>query len=370
MNSVPCRGAQRLWIALPARFLALLGMTLLAACGEAPPAAESPPPRPVLTVQVVQPRTESWPGVVAASGAIAPWQEASIGSELGGVRLEEVKVNVGDRVSRGQLLARFAEDSLRAELARLDAVVKEAQAALEKARLDAEGAERLEGSGAISKQQARGLRTQAVIAEAQLASAQAQRDAQALRLRYARVVAPDEGVISARSATVGAVATPGVELFRLIRGGRLEWRAEVRADALARLRKGTRATIRLPGTEATVEGRVRQLAPTVNPDTLSGIAYVDLPAGTSLAAGLFVSGEFALPATEVLVVPTSAVVFRSGSRYVMVLDDENRVREARVETGRRRGEDVEILSGVDAGARLALAGGAFLNDGDKVAVAP
>jgi HlyD family secretion protein len=209
-----------------------------------------------------------------------------------------------------------------------------------------------------------------VIAEAQLASAQAQRDAQALRLRYARVVAPDEGVISARSATVGAVATPGVELFRLIRGGRLEWRAEVRADALARLRKGTRATIRLPGTEATVEGRVRQLAPTVNPDTLSGIAYVDLPAGTSLAAGLFVSGEFALPATEVLVVPTSAVVFRSGSRYVMVLDDENRVREARVETGRRRGEDVEILSGVDAGARLALAGGAFLNDGDKVAVAP
>jgi RND family efflux transporter MFP subunit len=343
-------------------------MTLsLAACSE--PAAEAPvEAKPALTVRVVSPRVDSWPGTVAASGPIAPWQEASVGTELGGVRLDEVLVNVGDRVEKGQLLARFSEDSLQAELARLNALVQEAQAALEKARLDAESADRLEPSGAISKQQARGLRTQATIAEAQLASAKAGRDAQALRLRYARVLAPDHGIISARSATVGAVVNPGTELFRLIRGARLEWRAEVRADALAQLKKGTTASITLPQGGG-VAGKVRQIAPTVSPDTLSGIVYVDLPANPGLAAGLFVSGTFELAASDVLVVPTSAVVFRSGNRYVMQVGADNRIREIKIETGRRRGNDVEILGGVEAGARLALAGGAFLNDGDLVTVA-
>jgi len=356
MSNVDCRLS----------IVALLGLALTA-CSE--PAAEAPvEAKPALTVQVVSPRLDSWPGTVAASGPIAPWQEASVGTELGGVRLDEVRVNVGDRVERGQVLARFSEDSLQAELARLNALVQEAQAALEKARLDAESADRLEPSGAISKQQARGLRTQAVIAEAQLASAKAGRDSQALRLRYARVLAPDSGIISARSATVGAVVNPGTELFRLIRGGRLEWRAEVRADALAHLKKGTTASITLPQ-GGVVAGKVRQIAPTVSPDTLSGIVYVDLPANPGLAAGLFVSGNFELAASGVLVVPTSAIVFRSGNRYVMQLGADNRIREIKVETGRRRGNDVEILGGVEAGARLALSGGAFLNDGDLVTVA-
>jgi RND family efflux transporter MFP subunit len=348
------------------RIAGALAVLTLAGCGE--PAAEAPAEaKPALAVQVVSPRQERWPGTVAASGAIAPWQEASIGTELSGVRLEEVRVNVGDRVAKGQLLARFSDASLHAELARLEALVQEAEAALDKARADAESGNRLEASGGISKQQARGLRTQAVIAEAQLASARAARDAQALRLRYARVLAPDHGVISARSATIGAVAAPGVELFRLIRGGRLEWRAEVRADALAQLKKGMTASIRLPQ-GGTIAGKVRQLAPTVSPDTLSGLVYVDLPADAGLAAGLFVSGEFELPAAEVLVIPTSAIVFRGGNRYVMQVGADHRVTERKVETGRRRGNDVELLAGVDAGARLALAGGAFLNDGDLVTV--
>ena len=350
-----------------AALAAILLASALAACGKSPQAATAEA-KPALTVQVVTPRADSWPGTVAASGAIAPWQEASVGTELAGVRLEEVRVNVGDHVKRGELLARFSEETLQAELAQLDARVKEAQAALDKARVDAESADRLEPSGAISKPQARGLRTQAVIAEAQLASAQAQRDAQALRLRYARVLAPDDGVISARAATVGAVATPGTELFRLIRGGRLEWRAEVRADALVALRKGMTASIKLPQ-GGIVTGKVRQLAPTVSTETLTGIVYVDLPANAGLAAGLFVSGEFELPASDVQVVPTSAIVFRSGNRYVMQVGADNRVREVKIETGRRRGNEVELLGGLDPGARLALAGGAFLNDGDLVTIA-
>lgn len=349
--------------------LGVLAAGGLAGCGAGQDAEAAIATRPALTVQVVSPRRESWPRPLAASGPVAAWQEASIGTELTGVRLEEVLVNVGDAVAEGQLLARYSEDSMRADLARLDALVAEARAALDKARLDAESADRLESSGALSRQEIRSVRTQAAVAEARLASAQAQREMQALRLRYARVVAPDHGVISARTATVGAVATPGSsELFRLIRRGRLEWRAEVRGDALPHLERGMRASVRLQ--DGTVlAGTVRQVAPSVAADTLNGIVYVDLPARSGLAAGMFVSGEFELPATPVLALPESALVFRNGNRYVMQIVEGSRVRELKVQTGRRRGNDVEILDGVEEGARLALAGGAFLNDGDLVAVA-
>lgn len=349
--------------------LALLPAALgLSGCGADSNANAPVTARPALTVQVVSPRRESWPGQLAASGPIAAWQEASIGSELAGVRLDEVLVNVGDTVKRGQLLARYSEQSMRADLASLDAQVAEAQAALDKARLDAESADRLESSGALSRQEIRAVRTQAAVAEARLASARALRDAHALRLSYARVVAPDDGVISARAATVGAVATPGSELFRLIRRGRLEWRAQVRADALQRVKRGMPASIQLLD-GGTLAGTVRQVAPSVASDTLSGTVYVDLPARSGLAAGMFVSGEFELPASPALAVPESALVFRNGNRYVMQLDEANRVREVKVQTGRRRGTDVEILDGVEPGARLALAGGAFLNDGDLVGIA-
>ena len=95
-------------------FLVGLASILLGACSDSgdPEVAA----RPVLTVELVSPAHEAWPDILVASGEIAPWQEASIGTELTGIRLEEVLVNVGDAVKKGQLLARYSEDALRIEL--------------------------------------------------------------------------------------------------------------------------------------------------------------------------------------------------------------------------------------------------------------
>ena len=101
-----------------------------------------------------------------------------------------------------------------------------------------------------------------------------------LQLAQTRVLAPDDGVISARSATVGAVVQPGQELFRLIRQRRLEWRAEVGADQLARIEPGMKATL-TPAGGAAVAGTVRMVAPTVDPQTRNGIVYVDLPVASA-----------------------------------------------------------------------------------------
>lgn len=344
---------------------AVAATSLVSACGGETEAA--PAERPVLTVELVAPARASWPDVIVASGEVSPWQEASIGAEVSGVRLDEVLVNVGDVVRKDQLLARYNEDMLRAELDRLDAAVAEAEANLEKARADAERGDRLEASGGLSKQSVQMYRTQARVAEAQLASARAMRNAQKLKLRYARVVAPDDGVISSRTATVGAVSGTGAELFRLVRGGRLEWRAEVQADTLGRLRPGLQVEIRRAD-GATIAGTVRQLSPTVDAQTRNGTAYVDLPADSALAAGMYLTGRFVLGERDALFVPESAIVQRDGYQYLMRIDADNRVHPLKVGTGRRRGAAIEIssdLSGVD---RIVKSGGAFLSDGDLVAV--
>ncbi|MFA5941108.1 MAG: efflux RND transporter periplasmic adaptor subunit [Sinimarinibacterium sp.] len=342
-----------------------LGVVFLSSCSSQ--IAEPAAPNPGLTVELISPSQQTWPDVLAASGEVAAWQEASIGAEVGGIRLDEVLVNVGDVVKKGQLLARYNEDSLRADLARLDAGVAEADANVLKAQADAARADRLEATDALSQQAIQVYRTQAQVAEAQLASARAQRDAQALKLRYARVVAPDEGVISSRSATVGAVSTTGAELFRLVRRNRLEWRAEVPAGALPRLKPGTGVVVQtLDGSKVT--GSLRQLAPTVDTGTRNGMAYVDLPADSGLAAGMYLTGRFSFPSRAALVVPESAIVQRDGNQYLMQVDTEDRVHLVKITTGRRQDQAIELLGTIETAARYVKSGGAFLGEGDLVRV--
>jgi RND family efflux transporter MFP subunit len=337
------------------------------AAQEAPAAA----PRPALTVVATQPVRGAVAERLPANGNVAAWQEASIGAEVSGLRLAEVRVNVGDAVRAGQVLATFAPETIQADVAQARASVAEARAALGEAQANADRARTLSASGALSQQQIQQYATAAQTAQARVEAAQAALNAQQLRLKHTQVLAPDNGVISARTATVGAVVGAGTELFRMVRKGRLDWRAEVTSSDLPRLRPGARATV-TAASGAQVEGTVRMLAPTVDPQTRNALVYVDLPAHPDIRAGMFARGEFLLGARDALSVPLSAVVVRDGFSHVFALeasDQGERVRMLRVRTGQRTGANVEITEGLEPGARIVQQGGAFLNDGDVVRVA-
>ena len=171
---------------------------------------------------------------------MAAWQEASVGAESNGLRLTAVNVNVGDVVKAGQVLATFAADTVQADVAQARASVMEAEANAAEAAANAERARGLQASGALSQQQIQQYTTAEQTAKARVEAARAQLNAQQLRLKFTQVLAPDSGVISARTATVGAVVGSGTELFRMVRKGRLEWRAEVTQAELARIRPGPR----------------------------------------------------------------------------------------------------------------------------------
>ncbi len=326
-------------------------------------------PRPALSVTTARPATTSLPINLTANGSIAAWQDAVIGSESNGLRLNEVRVNVGDVVKKGQVLAVFADETVRADIEGARAALLEAQANAQEAKSNADRARSLESSGALSAQQVTQYITGERTASARVQSAQATLTQQQLRLKYTQVTAPDSGVISARSATVGAVVGVGTELFRMIRQGRLEWRAEVTAQDLGCIKPGGRAIVRgASGLE--VAGKVRIVAPSVDPQTRLALVYVDLPPTLSsnmpLKAGMFASGRFELGTSNALTVPQQAVAVRDGFSYVFRLNADSRVSQVKVTTGRRLGERVEIAGGLAADAPIVVTGAGFLNDGDLV----
>lgn len=312
-----------------------------------------------LTVTAASPHRATWATTLEVPGAIAPWQEAIVSAQISGYQITDVLVNVGDQVKKGQVLARINQALLRADEAL-------AQANYEQADANHKRAITLKSNGFISDQNILQLETQVKTTRALL-------DTKRLQIRYTDVIAPDDGAISARTATVGSVANTGQELFRLVRQNRLEWRGEVSAKQIAQIQPGQTVTLALPsGAAATAV--VRQASPTLNSDSRLGLVYAEIAADSEARAGMYAVGRIAIGAAPALVVPAEAVVLRDGRTYVLELGDApaadgaTKVALRAVEVGRREGQEVEIVSGLTDGARLAVRGSGFLNDGDPVRV--
>ena len=356
-------------LALSTALAALAWLAVGLPAGRAVAADEKKPAatRPALSVVVTQPQRATLPLRIAANGNIAAWQEASIGTEANGLRLADVKVNVGDVVRRGQVLATFAPETIEVELAQSKAAVVEAEATLAEAAANAERARSLQATGALSDAAIAQYTTAERTAKARLDAQRAAARARQLRVAQTAVLAPDDGVISARSATVGAVLPAGQELFRMIRKGRLEWRAEVAASDLALVNVGMPVTLTTAG-GGVVTGTTRMVAPTVDPQTRNGLVYVDLPAPGPARAGMFARGEFDVGSSSALTLPQSAVLLRDGFSYVYLVDGESKARQTKVGVGRRIGDRIEVTRGVDPAARVVASGGGFLADGDTVRI--
>ena len=265
--------------------------------------------RPALTVRTTVLQQDKWGRTLSANGSILPWQEAVISAQVQGVRLAEVKVSIGDHVKQGDVLVTLDN------FARL-------------------------GDDPAATHSAQG-----------------------------RIVAPYDGVISAASANSGSMSQPGAELFRLIRNGRLEWRAELTAEELMLLRKGMTAEVAV-GEGRVIRGAIRAISPAVNLQTRYGYALVTLPDSAGVIAGLFAHGTFDISngKRSLLSLPQSAVLQRGSMTFVLVVGADSHVHEREVKVGQRNGDRVEIKQGLKPDEPVVESGGAFLTEGDVVQV--
>lgn len=320
---------------------------------------------------------------VRVTGTLAAREEIAISSAVPEQRVAEVNVEEGDSVRAGQLLARL-------ETQGLDAQVRQAEAALARARaavgqheaVNAESQaslrriEPLGESGTVSEQQIDERRSQADSAAANLRAAHAevaQTLAQLADARHQRskadIYAPFSGVIAERAAHKGALSG-GDPLFRLIRDGLIELDGEVAEADLPDIQLGQTVRVQVTGHSSPVEGRVRLIAPKVDPRSRLGRVRIALTPSPLLRAGAYAQATLDLENLKIAVtLPARALSVVDATRAsVMQVDDEGVIVRRMVATGRRSGDLLEITSGLQAGERVVANASAFVREGDVVTV--
>ncbi|MEO5377091.1 MAG: efflux RND transporter periplasmic adaptor subunit [Magnetococcus sp. DMHC-6] len=328
----------------------------------------SPPSKPALTVESVMPIKRDWEKIIKTNGGLFAWQESIVAAELGGLAITDLPVDVGSVVKQGQLLIRLNQQPIKAALALQEANINKAKATLAEAQSNADRARQVRGSGALSEQMIHQYLSAEESAKANLAAAQASLQADQVRLRQTEIVAIDRGIISSRSATRGSVVQPGAELLRLVRQERIEWRAELTALQLLQTQVGQKARLTLAN-DLPIEGTVRMLSPTLDPNTRKAVAYIDLPPESPARAGMFAQGEIIVGLEPALTLPLSATLLRDGHTYIFIIDKNDQVDMRKVQTGRQQGSEIEILGELSETDQVVLSGGSFLNQSDRVRVA-
>lgn len=330
---------------------------------------------------------------VPISGSLEPYREVLVYPQVTGYPIEALMVDIGAQVAKGDVLAQLNTDTLNAQLAqakaeyaRAQAGVRQAQSQITSAQASAAQArsvlernKQLEQSGnvtqaALDQATANSQTADASVAsandglevaKAQVLQAQAQLDIAQLNLDHATIKAPTAGVISDRSAQVGAIATSGADpLFRMIQDGLIEVRAEIVETALAQIKTGDPAEVDIPGI-GTVTGSVRLVSPTVDATNRLGEVRVSLEASSPLRTGIFAGGWIVTDRHDGLTVPTTAVLTDASGDYVLEVDQDTLVRR-NVTAGLIWNDRREILQGLEEGAVVIAKASAFFSDGDKV----
>lgn len=351
---------------LPEIALTLMLVVATAACSKDEKAATDTPTG-AMAVTVIPATSQQIRRSVLVSGPVAAWEEMQLGVEVSGLRVTALNVDVGQQVRKGELLLQLDHRSLDSDLAQANASLREAEAGASLARSQLARGEALVKDKYISATQLDELRAGRVQGDARVGTARAMRDTAVLRRSFADLRAPDSGVISKRLAQPGQVVTSGGELLRLIRQGRLEWRAELAEAELARVKPGDRIELATRDGK-TVIGSVRAVSPGVDASTRTGTIHADLPQPDGLQPGTFLQGHIDTGSAQAITVPTAAVVQRDGHPNVFTVDAKGIVHRLRIRTGGTYDGRVEVLEGLKDGDQIVDQGSGFLGDGDTVRI--
>jgi len=371
-------------------------LVLLTSCGNEPPRRSATSPSTPVAVQVSTVSAQEWPAVYEATGTVRARTAATISSKVMGY-VQQVTVQVGDRVREGQVLvtldARELEEGVRgaeAGRAEVQSAIPEAESALAAAKASLDLAqttfkriEDLAAKKSISSQEfdeasarlkaaqanyemARAKRAQLdprlARAEQELRSATIMRD-------YARISTPFSGIVTAKSVEPGNLATPGAPLLTIEQDGVYRLEASVDESRLPSARAGAPVEVALEGLDRKLNARVSEVVPAVDAASRSSIVKIDLPAIPQLRSGMFGRAFFPLGTRKVVAVPASAIVERGQLQSVFVAE-EGTARTRLITTGQRSKDAVEVLSGLNAGEKIVTPVPTGLEDGARLEVRP
>ena len=324
---------------------------------------------PLPLVTIVQPSLGQVSTSISLTGLISARNDMPIGVEGDVGRIAQVLVEPGDRVHRGQVLARLNPVTGQSQVDSAEASLAEAQANAVVAEGEWKRAE--QGPDLFSQEEDVRRQTAAVAARAKVRAAQAQLADMRNRLSHTTVLAPTDGIVLTRTAEIGQIAVPGTTvLFRLARDGQIEMRGQVAEQDLPRLKIGQHAQVHLDGVAQTFEGDIWQVGAIIDPTTRLGVVRIALPSGNAdLRPGAFAHADVPVADTLGVILPQTAVLNDEQGNYVLIVDPKNTVQRRPVTVVAARSEGLLISAGLDGRERVVAVAGAFLRAGEAVVVA-
>ena len=345
-------------------------------------------------ISVVTVGKEDLTDVVVASGLIDAVEQVFVQPQIEGQAIDEIMVDVGAEVTAGQLLARLSDTALalqksqldasmasvKAQIAQAQAQITDAVSAQREAEKQWERTEALLAQGNVSTanaDQVKAALTSANVrvtvanegltaAQAQLALVEAQMADVDLRLLRTNVIAPVAGKVTQKNAMIGAIASAaGQPMFIIAREGRLELIADIAEVDILDLKVDQPAVMKVVGAAEPLTGKVRLVEPTLDRATRLGKVRIALDDSSAVREGMFAEAEIIVAQRTTLAVPVSAIGGTSDAPSVFRVTD-GIVEQIEVQVGIREGGMIEILDGLAEGDTIVAKAGAFVRDGDKI----
>ncbi len=308
--------------------------------------------RPIDTTPLATVRKISVPRVESFVGTIRAVHESSVASKLL-AKVVEVSVTAGKRVQKGEVLVRLDDADLVARLEQAQASANGSRAARDQAVIEHERVKRLVEQEAAAQIEWDRVQTALRSAEAELARAeQAATEAQTV-LNYATIRSPITGVVVDKRVEAGDMVTPGRVLLTLYDPTRMQLVASVRESLTRRLAVGQSVNVQIDALNKKCKGLVSEIVPEAESKSRTFSVKVTGPCPPGIYSGMFGRLLIPLDDEEILVVPRTAVR-RVGQLTLVDVADDGVLRRRAVQLGRSFGDDVEVLSGLQVGERLAV----------------
>lgn len=301
-------------------------------------------------------------------GAVVPDQKAKIASRIMGY-IKNFDVKVGQKVKRGDLLFSIDSTDVNSQIEQASSGYQQAVAALKDAKLDYDRFSQLYADNSVSKQQFDKISLQFQVAQQNLAAAQSGLTQAKAQLKYAHVKAPFDGVIVEKLADAGDLAAPGHPIVMIENLSSLSVQTEAAEDLFAVLRPGDEAEIRMDGQAEPLVGTIYTLVSSANAKTRTHTVKLSLPEINNVNSGTFARVSFKRGERQTILVPSSALVVRSGIEGVFVIQD-GRAYFRMVRSGQKLNDQVEIQAGLNLGDEIVTSGQMSLLNGDYVTQAP
>lgn len=321
-------------------------------------------------VSVVTPNLVPVAAKVTFTGTISARYDIPIGVEGDAGRIAAIYVEAGDRVKRGQRLAKLDQSVMQPQINNMAAALDAARAQAAMSLAEYKRADSMRSVGALSAEEIERRHAQSVTDEARANVAAAQLAEMQARLDRSEIRAPDDGTVLTRTAELGQTASPGGEpLFRLARGGEVEMRGEVAEQDMAVLKLDQPATVRLTGVDKPFAGQVRQLGAVIDPKTRLGEIRIALKPDPALRPGAFARGEVTVGNARRPILPQAAVLSDANGSYVYVVSANQTAERRGVTITSTTPDGIVVGEGLTGTERVIALAGAFLREGEKIEVA-